>query len=53
MSKPTKQKQALPAVQISRAAQASRKMTIQERAKIMVKAGLVSQKQADQAAKVK
>jgi hypothetical protein len=40
-------------VKIRRAAKASRSMTIQERLQIMLKAGLLTQEQAEKAAKVK
>jgi hypothetical protein len=49
MAKTTKQNPTFSSIRIRRAAKASRKMSIQERAQIMVKAGLVSQDQADQA----
>ena len=49
MEKPSNTNESLSAIRISRAAKASRKMSIQERTQIMVKAGLLSQDQADQA----
>jgi acyl-CoA reductase-like NAD-dependent aldehyde dehydrogenase len=39
------------AVQIRRAAKASRSMTVQERLLVMLKAGLLTQEQAERAAK--
>jgi acyl-CoA reductase-like NAD-dependent aldehyde dehydrogenase len=39
-------------VKIRRAAKASRSMTVQERLQIMLKAGLLTQEQAEKAAKV-
>ena len=52
MSKKTGPKSVPAAVKIRRAAKASRSMTVQERLQIMLKAGLLTQEQAEKAAKL-